>query len=92
MRRRDVHHAGDRPDIGSGSVGDGRGFHEGVQARPIFAQQFERVVLPDTLPAAFEIALAKLKLSADDAFGLLLALCRDCHGAVHIEPATDSDG
>jgi len=34
----------------------------------------------------FEIALSSLKLSRSDPFVLLLALCRDCHGAVRIEP------
>jgi serine/threonine-protein kinase HipA len=38
----------------------------------------------------FDIALATSKLSADDTFGLLLALCRDCIGAARIEP--DRDG
>ena len=33
-----------------------------------------------------EISLSKLKLSKDDLFGLVLALCRDCVGAVWIEP------
>ena len=33
-----------------------------------------------------DVATAKLKLSRDDAFGLLLATCRDCPGAVSIEP------
>ena len=32
-----------------------------------------------------DIALAELKLSRGDAFGLLLKLCRDCVGAVGIE-------
>jgi len=34
----------------------------------------------------FDIAIAKLKIARDDTFGLLLALCRDCPGAVSIEP------
>ncbi len=34
-----------------------------------------------------EISLAKLKLAKDDAFGLLLATCADCIGAVEILPA-----
>jgi len=33
-----------------------------------------------------EISTAKLKISKDDAFGLLLATCRDCIGAVEIVP------
>lgn len=32
------------------------------------------------------LGLAKLKLSEDDVFGLVLALCRDCVGAVRILP------
>lgn len=31
-----------------------------------------------------ELATAKLKLSKDDAFGILLATCADCVGAVEI--------
>ena len=33
-----------------------------------------------------QISVDSLKLSTDDVFGLLLALCRDCVGAVWIEP------
>jgi serine/threonine-protein kinase HipA len=33
-----------------------------------------------------EVATKKLKLSKDDAFGILLATCADCVGAVEIEP------
>jgi HipA-like protein len=33
------------------------------------------------------VATKKLKISKDDAFGLLLATCGDCAGAVEIEPA-----
>ncbi|HZO32013.1 MAG TPA: HipA N-terminal domain-containing protein [Chloroflexota bacterium] len=36
-----------------------------------------------------EIATSKLKISKDDAFRLLLAVCADCIGAVEIYPATD---
>ena len=35
----------------------------------------------------FKIALSKLKVSSDDPLGLLLALCRECTGAVSIEEA-----
>lgn len=35
-----------------------------------------------------DIALSELKLARGDAFGLLLALCRDCIGAVRIITAT----
>lgn len=33
-----------------------------------------------------EIATAKLKIPKDDAFGLLLATCADCVGAVEVRP------
>jgi serine/threonine-protein kinase HipA len=33
-----------------------------------------------------DISVAKLKVSKDDPFGLLLATCRDCMGAVEIVP------
>ena len=33
-----------------------------------------------------DLSVAKLKISADDVFGLLLAVCRDCVGAVEILP------
>ena len=31
------------------------------------------------------LALDKLKIAADDWFGQILHLCRDCVGAVHVE-------
>jgi serine/threonine-protein kinase HipA len=34
-----------------------------------------------------ELSTAKLKISKDDAFGLLLATCADCIGAVEVLPA-----
>jgi serine/threonine-protein kinase HipA len=37
-----------------------------------------------------EISTAKLKIPKDDAFGLLLATCADCIGAVEVRP--DGDG
>ena len=40
-----------------------------------------------------ELATTKLKIPKDDAFGLLLATCADCIGAVEIRPvAAESDG
>lgn len=39
----------------------------------------------------FDIASKKLKISKDDPFGMLLATCGDCVGAVEIEPA-NGDG
>lgn len=38
-----------------------------------------------------EISTAKLKIPKDDAFGLLLATCADCIGAVEILTASDGD-
>ena len=38
-----------------------------------------------------EISTAKLKISKDDAFGLLLATCADCIGAVEVRNATKAD-
>jgi serine/threonine-protein kinase HipA len=34
----------------------------------------------------FDVASKKLKISKDDPFGMLLATCADCVGAVEIEP------
>lgn len=34
----------------------------------------------------FDIATTKLRIAKDDAFGLLLATCRDCVGAAEIIP------
>lgn len=39
----------------------------------------------------FELSLTRLKLTRDDAFGLLLGLCRDCVGAVSIHPFPEED-
>jgi HipA-like protein len=36
-----------------------------------------------------ELATKKLKIAKDDAFGLLLATCADCVGAVEIVPAEE---
>jgi serine/threonine-protein kinase HipA len=38
-----------------------------------------------------EISTAKLKIPKDDAFGLLVATCADCVGAVEIAPAQEDD-
>jgi serine/threonine-protein kinase HipA len=38
-----------------------------------------------------DLALSKLKLSKDDPFGLILMLCRDCSGAVSVEPDPRKD-
>lgn len=37
-----------------------------------------------------ELATKKLKISKDDAFGLLIATCADCIGAVEILPAEET--
>ncbi len=37
-----------------------------------------------------ELATKKLKISKDDAFGLLIATCADCVGAVEILPAEET--
>jgi serine/threonine-protein kinase HipA len=39
-----------------------------------------------------DVASKTLKISKDDALGLLLATCSDCVGAVEIEPADDEEG
>jgi serine/threonine-protein kinase HipA len=38
-----------------------------------------------------ELSTAKLKIAKDDAFGLLVATCADCIGAVEVRPATKDD-
>ena len=39
----------------------------------------------------FDVASKKLKVSKDDPFGMLLATCGDCVGAVEIKPAHDDE-
>ncbi len=39
-----------------------------------------------------DVASKKLKISKDDAFGLLLATCSDCIGAVEIESIDSEEG
>lgn len=39
-----------------------------------------------------ELATAKLKIPKDDAFGLLLATCADCVGAVEVHPIVEEPG
>jgi serine/threonine-protein kinase HipA len=59
---------------------------------PLRAEPYEsRGLLPffeNLLPEGWllELSTAKLKISKDDAFGLLLATCADCIGAVEIVP------
>ena len=36
-----------------------------------------------------ELSTAKLKISKDDAFGLLLATCADCIGAIEVRPEVE---
>jgi len=38
-----------------------------------------------------EIATTKLKISKDDAFGLLVATCADCVGAVEVLPESEEN-
>ncbi len=38
-----------------------------------------------------ELSTKKLKIAKDDAFGLLLATCADCVGAVEILPVSDTE-
>jgi serine/threonine-protein kinase HipA len=45
---------------------------------------FENLLPEGWLP---EVTTKKLKISKDDPFGLLLATCADCVGAVEIEPS-----
>lgn len=58
---------------------------------PLQAEAYEsKGLLPffeNLLPEGWllELATAKLKISKDDAFGLLLATCADCPGAVGVE-------
>jgi serine/threonine-protein kinase HipA len=52
--------------------------HEAVGLHPFFEN-----LLPEGW--FLEISTKKLKLGADDAFGLLLATCGDCIGAVEVE-------
>jgi serine/threonine-protein kinase HipA len=62
---------------------------------PLRAEPYEsKGLLPyfeNLLPEGWllEIATAKLKISKDDAFGLLLATCADCIGAVEIRAETE---
>jgi serine/threonine-protein kinase HipA len=54
-----------------------------------------RVLLPffrNLLPEGWllDLSLHRLKIARDDAFGLLLAACRDCIGEVEVVPAEDN--
>jgi HipA-like protein len=59
---------------------------------PLRSEPYEsRGLLPffeNLLPEGWllELSTAKLKISKDDAFGLLLATCADCVGAVEVIP------
>jgi serine/threonine-protein kinase HipA len=69
---------------------------------PLRGQPYEaRGLLPffeNLLPEGWllELSVAKLKISKDDALGLLLATCADCVGAVEVvdaaAPVKKSDG
>ncbi len=60
---------------------------------PLRAEAYEAAhLLPfcaNLLPEGWllDISLARLKIARDDAFGLLLATCRDCMGEVEISGA-----
>lgn len=62
------------------------------QTLPLRAEPFEaRGLIPffdNLLPEGWllELSTVKLKLAKDDAFGILLATCADCVGAVEIHP------
>jgi serine/threonine-protein kinase HipA len=59
---------------------------------PLREAPFESTGLPpffaNLLPEGWllDVSLARLKIARDDAFGLLLATCRDCMGEVEIVP------
>jgi serine/threonine-protein kinase HipA len=66
------------------------------QTLPLRAGPYEtpRVLHPffaNLLPEGWllELSIKKLKVSKDDAFGLLLATCGDCVGAVEVIPLPD---
>lgn len=52
-----------------------------------FLHPFFQNLLPEGW--LLELATKKLKVSKDDVFGLLLATCADCIGAVEILPLTE---
>lgn len=62
------------------------------QTMPLRIEPYEaRTLLPffaNLLPEGWllDISLARLKVARDDAFGLLLATCRDCIGEVEVLP------
>ena len=64
---------------------------------PLRTEPYERRgLLPffeNLLPEGWllELSTMKLRISKDDAFGLLLATCADCIGAVEITPDADVD-
>lgn len=63
---------------------------------PLRAEPYDSKVLhpffENLLPEGWllQLSTTKLKISPDDAFGLLLATCADCVGAVEIVPAEDA--
>lgn len=65
------------------------------QTLPVRAQPYEAPgLLPffeNLLPEGWllELSTAKLKISKDDAFGLLLATCADCVGAIEVVASED---
>ena len=59
---------------------------------PLRAEPYEHwtlhPVFANLLPEGWllELSVAKLKVARDDLFGLLLATCRDCPGAIEVVP------
>jgi HipA-like protein len=63
-----------------------------LRAEPYVAQglhPFFENLLPEGW--LLEVSAKKLKIARDDAFGMLLATCADCVGAVEIEPIDAAD-
>lgn len=64
---------------------------------PLRAEPYESVGLhpffENLLPEGwlFDVTSKKLKISKDDPFGMLMATCADCVGAVEIEPLSESE-
>ena len=85
-----------------GKYAEAISFFEKSLTMPLDEEVFEsRGLLPyfeNLLPEGWllELSTAKLKIPKDDAFGLLLATCADCIGAVEVRPlepaARDEEG
>jgi serine/threonine-protein kinase HipA len=64
-----------------------------LREQPYISKEFHPL-FENLLPEGWllEVVSRKLKISKDDAFGLLLATCSDCIGAVEIEPVNAEEG